>query len=145
MHWSIMLLVVLGGAAVATQAGVNGVLGKSIGVFEATLVSFLVGTAALLAATLAFGRGSVSAVLTVPRWQLAGGLLGAFYVFANVLGAPRLGVTTTIVGVITGQLLAGSLIDHFGVLPGRHVPLDRYRVMGLVLMAGALFLFYKKR
>jgi len=49
------------------------------------------------------------------------------------------------VAVITGQMLAGALIDHFGVIPGRHVPIDRYRVLGLALMAGALFLFYRKR
>lgn len=145
MHWWLMLLAVLGGVAVSTQAGVNGALGKNIGVIEAALVSFLVGTGALLIATLAFGRGSVSAALTVPRWQLVGGLIGAFYVFTIVLAAPRLGVTSTIVAVITGQLLAGALIDHFSVVPGRHVPLDRYRLLGLALMAAALFLFYRKR
>jgi transporter family-2 protein len=145
MHWLLMLLAALGGSAVATQAAVNGALGKNVGVIEATLVSFLVGTGALLIATLAFGRGSVSAALTVPRWQLVGGLLGAFYVFTIVLGAPRLGVTSTIMAVITGQMLAGALIDHLGVVPGRNVPLDRYRVLGLALMAVALLLFYKKR
>jgi transporter family-2 protein len=145
MPWLIMLLAVLGGIAVGTQAAVNGALGKNIGVIEATLVSFIVGTLALMVATLVFGRGSVTAALTVPRWQLIGGLLGSFYVFTIVLGAPRLGVTSTIVAVITGQMLAGAFIDHFGVVPGRHVPLDRYRVLGLALMAAALYLFYRKR
>jgi uncharacterized membrane protein YdcZ (DUF606 family) len=42
-------------------------------------------------------------------------------------------------------MLAGALIDHLGVVPGRNVPLDRYRVLGLALMAVALLLFYKKR
>jgi transporter family-2 protein len=145
MQWWVILVAVMGGIAVGVQAAVNGTLGKNIGVIEATLVSFMVGTAALTLAAVAFGRGSISAALTVPRWQLVGGLLGSFYVFSIVLGAPRLGVTSTIVAVITGQMLAGALIDHFGVIPGRHVPLDRYRVLGLVLMAGALFLFYRKR
>jgi transporter family-2 protein len=140
-----MLIAVMGGVAVGIQAAVNGTLGKNIGVLEATLVSFIVGTGALTLATVLFGRGNVSAALAVPRWQLVGGLLGSFYVFSIVLGAPRLGVTSTIVAVITGQMLAGALIDHFGVIPGRHVPIDRYRVLGLVLMAGALFLFYRKR
>lgn len=145
MHWWVMLIAVLGGIAVGVQAAINGALGKNLGIIEATLVSFIVGTGALTVATLLFGRGSVSAALEVPRWQLVGGLLGAFYVFSIVLGAPRLGVTSTIVAVITGQMLAGALIDHFGVVPGRHVPIDRYRVLGLALMAGALFLFYRKR
>ncbi|HEX8703496.1 MAG TPA: DMT family transporter [Myxococcaceae bacterium] len=145
MHWWVMLIAVMGGVAVGIQAAVNGTLGKNIGVLEATLVSFIVGTGALTLATVLFGRGNVSAALAVPRWQLVGGLLGSFYVFSIVLGAPRLGVTSTIVAVITGQMLAGALIDHFGVIPGRHVPIDRYRVLGLVLMAGALFLFYRKR
>ncbi len=145
MHWWVVLIAVMGGIAVGVQAAVNGTLGKNIGVLEATLVSFIVGTGALTLATVVFGRGSVPAALAVPRWQLAGGFLGAFYVFSIVLGAPRLGVTSTIVAVITGQMLAGALIDHFGVIPGRHVPIDRYRVLGLALMAGALFLFYRKR
>jgi len=145
MQWWVVGIAVMGGIAVGIQAAVNGTLGRTIGVIEATLVSFIVGTGALTLATVLFGRGSVSAALAVPRWQLLGGFLGSFYVFSIVLGAPRLGVTSTIVAVITGQMLAGALIDHFGVIPGRHVPMDRYRVLGLVLMAGAMYLFYRKR
>lgn len=145
MPWFILLLGVMGGAAVGTQAAVNGALGRSIGVVEAALVSFVVGTLALALSAVVFGRGSVTEVLSVPRWQLLGGLLGAFYVFTIVLASPRIGVTSTLMAVITGQMLTGALIDHFGLVAGRQVPLDRQRVLGLVLMAAALFLFYRKR
>ena len=70
----------LGGAAVAFQVQINGGLGKRTGVLEASFISFGIGTLALFFIVLFFGKGNFMAVSTVPKWQLFGGLLGAFYV-----------------------------------------------------------------
>ena len=74
------LLALIGGMALAMQGQINGGLGKKVGVIEGSFISFSVGTLALLFILLFFGSGNISAVSTVPKWQIIGGLLGAFFV-----------------------------------------------------------------
>lgn len=109
------LLAVLGGITIAIQGQINGGLGKKVGVIEASFISFGIGTLALLFIVLFVGNGNISAIASVPKWQLTGGLLGAIYVIVIVLVVPRIGVAPTLVGVIAGQIIIGAVIDHFGL------------------------------
>jgi transporter family-2 protein len=145
VKWLWLLLAVIGGMAVGTQAGINGALGKRIGILEGSLTSFAIGTLSLLFIAIFFGKGDILSALSVPKWQLTGGLLGAFYVFVMVLLVPKIGAASVIIGVIAGQLLAASVIDHFGWLGGRQIPLDWNRIAALVLMAAAIFLFNRNQ
>ncbi|PRX41922.1 putative inner membrane exporter YdcZ [Planifilum fimeticola] len=81
---------------------------------------------------------------SVPKWQLLGGVLGAFYVFVMVLIVPKVGVATSIMAVVAGQLVMSSIIDHFGLLGGQQIPFDMRRMTGIILLFCALWLFYKK-
>lgn len=144
MNWFMMIVVLVGGMATAVQAGINGVLGKKVGTIEGAFTSFMIGTVALFLAMLFLGKGNVLNIVSLPKWQLTGGLLGALYVVAMVFAVPKIGVATAMVAVITGQLFASTLIDHFGWIVGRQIPIDWRRVTGLILLAAALFLFYKK-
>src|SRR5919108_469601 len=49
-----------------------------------------------------------------PWWVWIGGALGAFYVAASIVTAPRLGAATLIALVVAGQAVASLLIDQFG-------------------------------
>ncbi|ARI77820.1 DMT family transporter [Halobacillus mangrovi] len=144
MQWLLMLLVFIGGVGVAIQSTVNGGLGQKIGVFEGAFVSFLVGTVALFLVMLFFGRGNLLNVFQVPKWQLLGGLLGAFYVSTMVLSVPRIGVAAAIITLITAQLIASSLIDHYGWFGMPQIQLDGQRIAGMVLMIIAVILFTKR-
>jgi bacterial/archaeal transporter family-2 protein len=143
MKWLFMGFALLAGMAVSVQASVNGSLGKKIGVMEGAFVSFFIGTIALFLFQLFFGRGNVLHMFTVPKWQLVGGLLGAFYIFIMVLIVPKIGVANSIIAVIVGQLLMSTIIDHYGLI-GKQIPFDIKRGIGLLLLFCALFLFYKK-
>ncbi|MCP8615846.1 DMT family transporter [Salirhabdus salicampi] len=138
-----IVFVFLGGVAVATQAGINGTLGRRIGVLESSFVSFFIGTVALFLLMLFFGRGNILATFSVPRWQLTGGLLGAFYVWSIIYAAPKIGVATSLMAVIIGQLFMSTLLDHYGFV-GKTIPIDMQRTFALLLMIVALFLFYRK-
>ena len=138
------LLAMVGGMALAVQGQINGGLGRKIGVIESSFVSFSIGTLALFFLFIFFGNGQISAVSTVPKWQLVGGLLGAFFVFVQVLVVPKIGVSTTLIAVIVGQLLLGAVIDHFGLFGGNRFPLDKQKVIAILLMLFALFLYIKK-
>lgn len=117
---------------------------KKVGVIEASFISFGIGTLALLFIVLFAGNGNISAITSVPKWQLIGGLLGAIYVIVIVLVVPQIGVAPTLVGVILGQILIGAVIDHFGLLGGVRIPLDAKKIAGICLLFVSLYLFNHK-
>lgn len=145
--WLIFALAMVGGVAIASQAGVNAMLARGVGgSVHAAFVSFLVGTLAL--AVVVFVRRDPlparEALSAIPWWAWVGGLLGAFYVTVAVVAAPRLGAGALVAAVISGQLAAVVLIDHFGWLgfPQRIVTLPR--MVGVVLLGvGALLVRLK--
>jgi bacterial/archaeal transporter family-2 protein len=131
------------GAMLPFQFGINAQLADWIdSPLRATLVSFVVGTAALFVATLAFARGwpGSERVAGAPWWVWVGGLLGAFYVLGSVVTAPRLGAATLVALILAGQAVASLLVDHFGWVGFEENPITPGRLagMGLVAMGVAL-------
>ena len=90
------------------------------------------------------GSGNVLAVLTIPKWQLIGGLLGAFFVVVSVLVVPQIGVAATFMAVIIGQIILGALINHFGWFGAPRIPIDAKKIIAIVLMFISLYLFNHK-
>ncbi|MGD8191352.1 DMT family transporter [Brevibacillus ginsengisoli] len=144
MKWIFPLLALVGGVAISTQASINGGLGRKIGAIEASLVSFAIGTLALLFITIFLGKGNLSSIGSIPKWQLTGGILGAFYVVVMVLAVPQVGVTTTVASVIAGQIIMSAIVDHYGLFGAKQIPFDLRRLAALILMFGSLYLFFKK-
>ncbi|MDQ1002867.1 transporter family-2 protein [Neobacillus niacini] len=118
------LIAVIAGAALAIQGQINGELGKKVGVIEASFISFSIGSIALFLIVLFFGKGDLLAAITVPKWQLNGAFLGAIYVITTILVIPKLGVVGTFMAIITGQIVLGAVIDHFGLFNGHQIPID---------------------
>ena len=89
-----MLFAVLAGAVLPLQAGLNVQLGKAVHqpIFAA-FASFLVGTIALLfyLLVLKFDFSTMTEVRSVSPVVWLAGILGAFYVAAVIILAPRLG------------------------------------------------------
>lgn len=138
-----LILAIVGGLCIGIQAGINGVLGKRIGVIEASFVSFFIGTLILLLLVIFMGKGDLLKVTTVPKWQLLGGALGVVYVSIMVASVPKIGVASSITAVIVGQLVISMTLDHFGVFTNQRIPLDGYRIAGIVLLLLSLLLIFK--
>ncbi|KIX84729.1 DMT family transporter [Thermus filiformis] len=135
MAW-FYLFALLAGAMLPVQAGVNARLAQVLEhPVRSALVSFGVGTVALLVLAYLLSGPSWpwSRALSAPLWVYAGGLLGAVYVVASIVLAPRLGALLTFALVIAGQLLASALLDHLGLLYPRR-PLDPLRIVGILLL-----------
>ena len=134
--WIALTIVFAGGIALGLQAPVNSSLSRTIGdSVSATLVSFGVGFLAL--ALLAAARDSFpgfGAFRTIRPWMLAGGLLGAFYVWSALWGVSRLGVVTMAATLIVGQMLVALLVDRFGAfgLPVQEISWQRLVAVLLV-------------
>ena len=137
-----LVLICLGGAAIAVQAPINGALGRALASpLAAAAVSFGVGFAALLLATLASaGTAPVARMSGVPAWQFVGGFLGAFYVWAIISGIGSVGALTALAAIILGQLTAGLLLDQIGAFGLPVHPISMRRIAAVVLVAGGLFL-----
>ena len=141
------LFALASGALIALQAPINAAAAARLGTsLAAATMSFCAGAAALFLITSLFVRQDVNlaAFKTMPFYiMLGGGLLGAFFVTANTVLAPRIGVAAIFALGITGQLLSALLLDRFGVfgLVQRELTLGRVTGTAMVL-AGALMVRY---
>ncbi|HZF00191.1 MAG TPA: DMT family transporter [Planctomycetota bacterium] len=133
-------MMVVSGALMAFQGPINAALRTHVGVFESSLISFLVGTAVLVAIVLIKREGSLLAARNAAWWQLTGGLIGAVFVTTTLIAAPQIGVTGMIVAALCGQIAGGLLIDRFGWVQISAKPIDLTRLAGLALLAVSVVL-----
>jgi bacterial/archaeal transporter family-2 protein len=145
--WLYLLFAFAGGVVLPFQAGINAELADWVGSpVRAAFVSFLVGTLVLLvAATLVFKPlPSWGRLGDAPWWVWVGGALGAFYVAASIVSAPKLGAATLIALVVAGQGLASLVVDHFGWVgfEPKHITAGRIAGMALVGTGVALVRFF---
>lgn len=136
------LLVLAGGVALAVQAPINAALSRAVGAPGlAALVSFLVGTLALLGWCFVSGLTiSGERLASAPWWAWLGGLAGAFYMVAMISGLPRLGVVTTIAAIVLGQLVTALLLDATGAFGLAVQPVSPSRLVAVALVMGAVVL-----
>ncbi|MFY0562789.1 DMT family transporter [Archangium lansingense] len=127
------------GALLPVQAGMNVRLRDALGSpYRASLVSFFLGTVALLVVVL-LTRGETAEPKQAPWWAWVGGFIGATLVTGTVLLTPRLGAAALFAALVAGQLAAAALIDHFGLVGYPELPFSASRAVGIVLLlAGAL-------
>lgn len=138
-----VLFGVMAGAFLPLQTAVNTRLKASVGSpLLASCISFLVGTLALVGATLlATGLPYPQLGLAADRpwWTFLGGVLGVFVLTGNILLFPRVGGVQTVVLPIVGQVVMGLAIDTFGLFDSPHLPLTLSRGLGgLIVLLGAL-------
>lgn len=128
---------ILAGTLLPVQAGLNAMLTKRLGhPLHSAAVSFCIGTIGLFLFCL---------LIRVPppnwdelqwknAWLLLGGLMGAAYVTATIVLAPRMGASAMIGLIVAGQLAASVLLDHWGMIGFPVRPLTVSRVLGIALI-----------
>ncbi len=132
----LLLLVVVAGFVIATQQALNGRVRAVTGdAGVATLVNFLVGTAAL---GLGLVLSAAVSSLDVGRWPGAGdwylylgGPMGAAFVAMAAIVVRRLGVLRLGLAVTAGQLAGALVLDL--VLPVSDAPIGVLTVLGVAL------------
>ena len=133
----------LGGSV---QAAVMGKLGDRVGIFGAvafsTMVSAVIGVTALLVVSRSVS--GIAAAARQPVWLWTGGMLSAFIILAITVGPPRIGVAATIALVITGNLAMAALIDRYGLLGQKSIPLNWPRLVGIALLAAGAALTLRR-
>ena len=141
-----LFLALAAGVLLPVQAGLNAQLRSALGSpIAAAFISFLVGTAALAAATLvfrvSFPVGRAWAVTHPVQWS--GGIIGALYVLAAVVLAPKLGAGTLVAAVVTGQMITSLLLDHYGLIGFPVHLLSPVRLIGAALIIAGVVLIQR--
>ena len=138
------LFMVCAGIVIALQPSINARLALKVGLLESSCISFAVGAIALFLTVLFAGRGSFRGVANASGWELTGGLLGAFFVTMTIYVVPRIGTAAAMAAVIGAQLVTGMLLDHYGLLGGRQIPIDSGRAVGGVLLLAGGWLVFRR-
>ncbi|WP_445358359.1 DMT family transporter [Microbulbifer sp. ANSA005] len=139
-------LMLIAGIGIPIMAALNSGLGIKLGSSAlATTLLFLVGLV-ISAAYLLKTEGLPSAVFSkeIAWYFYLGGILVAFYILSVTWVSPRYGVGNAVSFVLLGQLLAISVIDHFGLLGAQQTSLDTKRLIGLAMMVVGVLLVVKR-
>jgi bacterial/archaeal transporter family-2 protein len=133
------------GLAGAAQAAIAGALGRRVGSVQAAAFGTVVAATILVLLAFALGRGGgIIDALHQPAWLWSIGLLGATIVLAITFAPPLIGTFATVALLIAGQLIAGVLIDAYGLLGSPRLPVTWARASGLVLVAVGAALTLKR-
>ncbi|NYE96627.1 transporter family-2 protein [Psychromicrobium silvestre] len=142
-----MPLAVLAGLGIAAQGRINGALGARLNDgLAAAVVSFGSGLVVIVLVSLLLpsGRRGIRAILPslrerkFPRWYLAAGAIGAFFVLTQGLTVSLIGIALFTVAVVTGQSLSGLLVDRIGLSPAGKRAITPIRVISAVLTIAAV-------
>ena len=140
-----IFIVLLAGAFLPIQAGLNAKLGKAAqSPVYASLISFLVGVVALIVYILATTQTiSWSGLKAAPPYTWSGGILGAFYVTVVVLAFPRIGPAMTFGLLVLGQMVVSMLMDHFNLLVMQQQAINPWRILGVILIVSGVVIIRK--
>lgn len=132
------------GIGIPTMAAINANLGGKLGnpVF-ATVILMLLGFV-LSASYLLLVQGVPSwPEQTPPLWTFAGGIFVVFYVLAVTAIAPVIGLGNAIFLVLLGQIVATTLIDHFGFFGAIQDQVSLRKIAGITFMVLGIVLARK--
>jgi transporter family-2 protein len=141
-----VLLTACAGGLVALQAPINSMLGKTIGTWQAALLSFTIGTVALVLIVMLAkgGFGEMTQARSLSWIYLTGGLLGVAYVTSVLVTVRSLGAGGVVAATIAGQLTVSVVVDQLGVLGVAKQPITAMRIAGIALLAAGTYLVVRE-
>ena len=136
-------LILIAGALQAWGPPMNGVLrGALVNPWLASVVSFVPVVAFLLvvAACLPRPLPTTEGLANMPWWAPLGGLIGSVAVIAGLLFVDKVGAGVLAGLTITANILMSLAVDQFGWFGLPQHPLNVWRALGGLLMAGGITL-----
>lgn len=142
-YWLIIAIGILGGLAVGIQAQIAGSMGQRVGGIASSFIVHFSGM--VFSGLLLWGRGGekINEWKSLPFYMLSAGVFGMFLYLSINITLPRLGSTTMITLILSGQLLAGLIMDQFGLLGTEVRPIDFTRGIGVLILVLGVFLIAK--
>lgn len=138
-----LLLSLIAGMLVPFQAAINGLLSRYLHhPLQASMVNFIGGALFLILLLLYLQPTLPSAdnLRRVPWYLYIGGILGVVFVTVSLLSVPRIGGTAFLAAMLTGQMTAALLLDHFGLFNVPVQPVSLSRIAGVGMLALGVYL-----
>jgi transporter family-2 protein len=113
-----IILAVLGGCITIVSMIINSHLAKKIGVFQGTLINYIVGLLStillitIVKSSISFSLDSFS---KIPAWAFLGGIVGVMVVASSNIIIPKIPIIYTSLLIFVGQLFTGILIDYLRI------------------------------
>jgi len=139
----IIVIGLIGGFAVGVQSPLASMISQRLGVFESVFIVHLGGALVALIPLLYFAGGKLAQWKTLPWYTLVAGAFGVIVIAAISYIIPRAGVAVSVTAVVAGQLLVGTILDHYGLLGAMEKPLDPTRIVGLIVVLVGVWLTTK--
>lgn len=143
---SILLIILIGlagGVAVGLQSPLASMITQRLGIFESVLIVHVGGAIIALLPLLFSNGGKLAQWRTVPWYALGAGIFGLVVIAAISYMIPRVGIAASITTIVAGQLLVGTILDHFGLLGTSVRTLDTTRMVGLGVVLFGVWLTVK--
>jgi len=135
----IILIGLIGGIAVGLQSPMASIITQRLGLFESVFIVHVGGAALALIPILIYG-GKLAQWRSVPWYALCAGIFGLIVIGAISYMIPRVGIAAAITTIVAGQLLVGTVLDHFGWLGAAERALDAPRILGLAVVLVGVWL-----
>ena len=135
-----LIIALLIGLAIGTQASLNSAAGKITGAaLTGLLVNFFGGTVAGLLLFMVYVRQGKATFTAIPTPALGimvvSGLLGIGIIAGIAYALPKIGIAAGLSTIIAGQMAVAILVDSFGLAGGEPIPLNWTRIGGFGLLA----------
>lgn len=143
---SILLIILIGlagGVAVGLQSPMASMITQRLGMFESVFIVHIGGALIALLPLLFYGGGKLAQWRSLPWYVLGAGVFGLIVIGAISYMIPRVGVAASITTIVAGQLLVGTILDHFGLLGAASRSLDATRALGLAVVLVGVWLTVK--
>jgi len=132
----------VGGIAIGLQSPMSSLIAQKLGIFESVFIVHLGGALIAIIPLLIYGS-KLNQWRSVPWYALGAGFFGLIVITALSYMIPRIGVAGAITTLIAGQLLMGTILDHYGLLGAAIKPLDISRMIGLSVVMFGVWLTVK--
>lgn len=140
---SILFVVIVGisaGIAIGLQSPMASTITQRLGMWESIFIVHFGGAVASIIPLVIVSGGQFPELRRTPWYTLGAGALGLIVISGVSFMIPRIGAASTTIVIITGQLLVGALLDHFGWLDVSKRPLDLSRIIGLIVVSIGVWL-----
>ena len=139
----IILIGLAGGVAVGLQSPMASMISQQLGLFESVFIVHIGGAIIALVPLLIYGGGKLAQWRSVPWYALGAGVFGLLVIGSISYMIPRIGIAAAITTIVAGQLLVGTILDHFGLLGATGRSMDVTRAFGLAIVLVGVWLTVK--
>jgi transporter family-2 protein len=142
MKTPLVALTLFIGVILAVHLAMNGKVGAAIGNPRVGNALFwcIGAVGALAIGASGWQSGALDGLKDVNPLLLTAGLMGACLVFGIAWLIPQVGASAVMFGMIAGQIVAGMVMSHCGLLGSPLKPISMMNIAGAIALMGGVYL-----